>query len=91
MPKLDSSSPLFPAKYKKSDILAIQALLTGTANEQQQKRALSFIIEDLCKTYDMPYRPGPDGPRETDFAMGKIYVGQQLIKLTKTSTANIKD
>tara|TARA_R110000850_G_scaffold269167_2_gene401018 strand:- start:12977 stop:13249 length:273 start_codon:yes stop_codon:yes gene_type:complete len=90
MPKLDSSSPVQPAKYKKSDVLAIQSLMSGTANEHQQQQAIKWIIEDLCKTYDMPYRPGPDGDRETIFASAKMHVGQQLVKMTKLNTANIK-
>lgn len=90
MPKLDKSSPVFPAAYTKADVLAIQSLMTGTANEAQQKRALYWIINDLCKTYDMPYRPGPDGDRETVFAAAKMHVGQQLVKMTKLNTANIK-
>ena len=89
--RIDKTSPLFPAEYKKKDVLAIQALLNGVANEEQQAHALSYIINELCKTYDMPYRPGEDGARESDFAMGKMHVGQQLVKMTKLKVANIKD
>lgn len=58
--------------------LAIKAIATGTANEGQQMLALRWIIEDLCGTYDLSYRPQSD--RDTVFAEGKRYVGLQLVR-----------
>lgn len=79
--KIDKASPLYPTAIAKEDALAIQALYTGTATEGQQQRALNFIINELCLTYDQPYRPWSD--RETTFACGKMHVGQELVRLTK--------
>lgn len=78
-----------PAHYKKADIYALQALQTGTANEQQQKRALDWIINHACKTYDMSFRPGADGERDTCFAEGRRFVGNQIIKLTKLDPSKV--
>ena len=90
MAALSKCSPLIPEAPTKSQALAIQALNTGTANEQQQKDSLKYIIEVLCKTYDMPYRPGADGPRETDLALGMMHVGHQLVRMTKLKISSLK-
>lgn len=65
------------------DAAAIQALASGVANEGQQKHALRVIVERLCGTYDLSFRPGDDGRRATDFAEGKRHVGNQIVRLTK--------
>ena len=38
------------------------------------------MIHKLCRTYDEPFRPGDDGSRETDYALGMAHVGRQLVK-----------
>lgn len=65
------------------DIGAFKALAVGKASEGQQKLVLDFIINRIARTYDMSFRPGEDGPRATDFAEGKRYVGNQIIRLIK--------
>jgi hypothetical protein len=76
--KLPAIEPWHPAPYIDADSYAIKALATGTANEGQQKRALDWIINTLCATYDLSYRPGSD--RDTAFAEGKRHVGLQIVK-----------
>jgi hypothetical protein len=56
-----------------------------------QQRALKFIIENLCGTYDLSYRPGPDGDRDTTLAEGKRFVGLQIVKLLKVNLGVLKD
>lgn len=73
--------PWHPAPYVDADTYAIKALASGVANEGQQKRALEWIINTLCATYDLSYRPGSD--RDTAFAEGKRHVGLQLVKQVK--------
>lgn len=58
--------------------LAIKGVASGTANEDQQKTAMSWIIKELCGTYDLSYRPQSD--RDTVFSEGKRYVGLMLIQ-----------
>ncbi len=66
----------------------MQALATGEASPEQQKRALRWIVENAAGTYDMSYRPGAEnGRRDTDFAEGKRHVGNQIVKLLKVSLA----
>lgn len=89
--KSDRSAPWFPAKYEKRDVYAIQALEQGEANAEQQKRALEYIINIICGTYDLSYRPGLDGDRDTAFAEGKRFVGSQIVKLLKINPAMVED
>lgn len=86
---LKAKLPHQPAEYTKKDAEAIQAILTGTANEHQQKRALRWIIESVCKPYESSFYPGND--ELGHFAEGKRYCGNQIIKLTKLNLSLIKE
>jgi hypothetical protein len=79
--KKPAVQPWHPAPYEEADVYAIKALAAGKASEGQQQRALGWIVNILCGTYDMSYRPGSE--RDTTFAEGKRHVGNQLVKLTK--------
>ena len=88
-PALPKAEPWKPSHYEVADVAAIQALARGDATEDQQKRALRYLIETLCGTYDMAYRPA--SPRDTDFALGKAFVGQQLVKFLIINVHALKD
>ena len=60
---------------------AIKSLNAGNASEAQQKNAIAWIVEELCGTYNMSFRPG--SVRETDFAEGMRHVGNQIVRQTK--------
>jgi len=64
---------------------ALQAMAAGVASAEQQKHALHWIINDVALTYDQPYRPGEDGDRETAFACGRQFVGQQIVHEMKST------
>ena len=52
---------------------------------------MQYIIQVLCATYDMSYRPGgEEGRRDTDFAEGKRSVGNQIVKLLKVKVGQLK-
>ena len=91
MPK--ASAPWLPISYdgKKADVAALQAMRRGEANADQQVRALEFILETICDRNGMSFRPGPDGDRETAFAEGRRFVGNQIVKLTKLPLSKVKD
>lgn len=81
-------APWKPAPYAIADAAAIQALQRGDANADQQRRALKWLIETCCGTYDLSYRPGgEEGARDTAMAEGKRWVGLQVVKLLNNSTA----
>lgn len=74
------NAPWVPPAYELADVSAIQGLAGGTANADQQQRALKWIIEACAATYDFHYYPSE---RDTAFSLGKQFVGQQIVKLTK--------
>lgn len=86
-----ASIPWMPAEYGLEDAAAIQGLYRGDATPEQQRHALKWIVEVLCATYDMSYRPGGrSAARDGDFAEGKRHVGNQIIKLTKVNISTLK-
>jgi len=89
MNKVDlKSMPWYPPEYELADISAIKGVAAGTATEEQQKRAMKWIIENCCATYEMSYRPTSD--RDTAFAEGRRFVGSQIVKLIKLDMSIFK-
>ena len=83
--------PWLPVDYELADAAAIQALQRGDADESQQKRALDWIVNKACGTYDQSYYPGADdGRRDTDFAEGRRFVGNTLVKMTRLSLGEMR-
>lgn len=77
-------APWLPATWAPADAGALQALVRGDCPPHLQQRAVAFIVNDLCGTYDQPYRPGGhESERDTTFALGKMWVGQQIVRLIK--------
>lgn len=75
-----------PVTYDAADIEALQAVHAGTADAYQQRRALEWIINQAAETYGEPFRSDVDGgDRETSFALGRAFVGRQVVKLVKLS------
>lgn len=70
--------PYEPALWEAPDAAAMQALQKGTANPDQQKRALDWIINNAANVYDLEYRPDS---RDHAFCSGRRFVGLQVIKM----------
>ena len=87
---LEDNAPWKPPKYENADAAALQALQRGNASSHQQKRALDWILLKACATYDFPYRPGPND-RDTNIALGKMGVGQQITKLLNIKIGLLKE
>ena len=81
MAKTPTAAPWLPFKYEDGDIGTIKAWSLGEASPEQQRDAFRLVVERICGTYDMSYRP--DSQRDSDFAEGKRHVGNSIIKLTK--------
>lgn len=79
-----------PIQYDPADVAAIQACIAGTALEHQQQRAMKWIIEIASATYDQSYRPGEDGRRDTDFAEGRRFVGNSIVKLSRLNASTMR-
>lgn len=91
LPGIPTWEPWQAPAWELPDAAAIQALARGTASADQQQRALKFITEVLAGIYDDSFRPGTDGARLTDYALGKRHVGLQIVKLTQLNLAAFKD
>jgi hypothetical protein len=90
-PEPPVGAPWVPPPWEPEDVGAIQALMRGEAEPHQQTRALKYIVETLSDYYGISYRPdGLGGQRDTDFAEGKRFVGQQIVKLTKINLSKLK-
>ena len=74
--------PWIPKQYELGDIAAVQAVARGTADKDQQQRALKWIVEQVCGTYDLGWHP-----EFADFAAGLRFAGLQIVKATKLNTA----
>ena len=83
--KVPPKSVLASVEWDAADQASIKALEAGTATPDQQKRALKVIVHDLSRTYDVAYRDGPAGERDTCFALGRAFVGQEIVKLLKVT------
>lgn len=57
---------------------ALRAMHEGNAEPHQQKKLLEWLVNDLCETHGLSFRP--DSDRATAFAEGKRFVGLQIIK-----------
>jgi hypothetical protein len=85
LPKAD---PWKPVDWRIEDAYAIQAVAHGRASEDQQRRAMKFLVEALCGTYDLSYRASD---RDTVFAEGKRFVGLQLVKFIQMNLSHFKE
>ena len=79
------AAPWLPAPYEDLDVYAFKALARGEANDFQQKRVLDWIITKAAGTYDMSFRP--ECARSSDFAEGKRFVGNSIVKMVNYPAA----
>jgi hypothetical protein len=87
MKKTRADGPHIPAQYDVADAAAIQALVTGTAEPHQQQRALKWIIEQAGGAYELHFYPDD---RSTAFSLGRCFVSQQIIKLSKLNLSHLR-
>ena len=83
------ASPWLPPPYDLADVSALQALARGDADPEMQRRALRWIIDRVADTYGFPYRPGAND-RDTNIALGRQFVGQQIVKLLNINLATLR-
>lgn len=81
-------APIPVAAWEDADVYAIQALTRGEANPEQQVRALQWIVNNACLTYDFCDRPEVD--RLSAVFDGRRFAGLQIVKLTKLNMTVIK-
>lgn len=77
---IPENAPYRPPVVTQDLVWSLKGLNAGDADAGQQTLALHWIITELCKTYDFPFRPG-ENDRDTNVAIGKMFVGQQLVAI----------
>lgn len=82
-----ADAPHTPAAYEVADAAAVQALAEGVADEHQQRRALKWLIEQASITYEFHYYASE---RDTAFALGRAFVGQQIVKMLKLNVSKMR-
>lgn len=76
-----------PTPWEPADANAFKALMRGDCPPHLQQRAMTFLVYQLCGTHEPAFRAGGlEAERETQFALGKAFVGQQIIGLLKVKT-----
>lgn len=67
--------------------VAIKALAQGMASDHQQREALKWIINQACGKVYFPYHANQ---RDTDFALGKLFVADQIIGLINADLSTLR-
>jgi hypothetical protein len=88
-PKSTLFQPWAPPLASLPDVVAIKAISQGVATDEQQKRALHFILVSVCGVDDEPYCPASD--RDTAYALGKRRVGTYLRSLLAADIRKFKE
>ena len=86
-PAKEKMGAYLPPAWEVADASALQALANGTADDVQQQRAIKWLIELAAGTYEFHYYPSD---RDTAFALGRAFVGQQIVKLLKINTSQMR-
>lgn len=81
--KAKKIDPTQPAPASEQHIHALQAIYEGRATDHQQKMGMEWIINHASLAYSPLYQGGEDGNRDTAFALGRAFVGQQIVGLLK--------
>lgn len=87
-PRPRKAPPIPLPEWKKADAYAIQALQKGTATPEQQQRALKWIVEGACGTYD--FCQNPESERLSAIFDGRRFAGLQIVKLIKINLSRLK-
>lgn len=74
--------------WEMADASAIKALHAGTADAQQQKRAVDWLLKKACALPEWPYQPGMND-RDTNVALGRQFVGHMFMKLVQVNLAAV--
>ena len=76
------------APFALADAMALKALHEGTADADQQRRALQWIVHAAARINRTSF--DPDSQRGTDFAEGRRFLGLQIMRLVTTPVEDLK-
>lgn len=81
---LNATEPHFSYPHELADVAAVQACVHGRADEHQQRRAMRWIVERGCMTYDETFDPKSE--RASAFMQGRRFVGLKIVLFSKPET-----
>lgn len=73
--------------FKVADVAALQALMRGDASPEQQKRALTWIIEKGAQTYEPEYKTDS---RDHAYCSGRRSVGLNIVFLLHADLSKLQ-
>lgn len=76
-----------PAPFKESDVVAMMAFAKGEATAEQQLTAFDWIVKGACAIQVWPYS---ESQRETDIALGRHMVAQQIMGILKVNISTLR-
>lgn len=74
-----ANAPWLPIQISDRAASLLKAMQRGECPPDGQQWVLRWIIEEVCATYDLAYRPGAND-RDTNIALGRQFAGQQIVK-----------
>ena len=80
-PKVGRKDPWQNPEWEPADASAIQAVFGGRADPDQQKRAIHFIVKNVCALEYLAFDEKSD--RNTTFTLGKQSVGHFVVMLSR--------
>lgn len=89
-PIVETNAPFLPSRMTQEIVYAAKAVNAGVADKGQQAMFIGWVVNEVCKTYEMSYRPKDEGRRDSDFAEGKRYCGNELVRAINMSPEAIK-
>ncbi len=78
--ELPKNSPA-PPLAELPDIYALKALVRGEATTDQQLRVVDWLLNVATSYYELSFRRGEGGERESAFEEGRRYVGWSIVKI----------
>lgn len=77
-----------PAPFELPDVAALQAVYRGQGSEDQQRRAMEWVIKQAANMPGISFRAGDS--HATAFLEGRRFVGAQILSLLGLNLSELK-
>ena len=75
-----------PAPFNALVVASLHAMMDGKATAHQQKSLIEWIINKAARANGMHFA---DNERDSNFSMGRAFVGQQMLDLLRIPMINL--
>lgn len=86
--RVNTTSIWLPPGFDLKKSYALQSVMRGTADEQAQKDAMRYIVEDLCGMSSHP--EDLDSQSTTYYNLGRQIVGRGLLQISKLNLSKLE-